>query len=155
MYGYPKIKQLQKLSLNCYKSKNVISFFISKMEYKLDVILFHLGLFGSFKQVRQFILHGNVLINNSIARSYSQLIKSEDIICFKSNSFVRELKKKIFYMYKTRVHTTVPFLNTVEFFYENCTFIKLSVDFKNTHFSQRFNEEHIYSFLNFFRKCHW
>ena len=82
-YGGLSAKYLKTLFKTSIKS-NIKNDFISKMESRLDVILYRSHFSVSIRNARQLILHGHIYINNKIMTSYSYLLKKSDRIGVKT-----------------------------------------------------------------------
>lgn len=70
--------------------QNLLKFF----ESRLDVILYRAKFSLSIKSARQLIKHGNILVNGNIIKSYSYILKTDDLIEVNSNIKYRNLIKK-------------------------------------------------------------
>lgn len=62
-----------------------VNFFILFLETRLDTILYRSQFFSSVYMIRQFILHGHIMINNFCARAYSHRVKFFDIVSIKDS----------------------------------------------------------------------
>ena len=83
-----KTKRKKISNLNNYKH-NLLRFF----ESRLDVILYRAKFSLNIKSARQLIKHGHILVNNSVIKSYSHILKTNDLIEIKPNIKSRNLIK--------------------------------------------------------------
>jgi len=97
---YYNIRKIAKLSKK--KKKFIVSYFLILLESRIDSILLKSHFFSSVYMIRQFILHGHILINNKINYAYGRRLKKNEILSFKSK--LKKWLKKIFkyklYIYK-------------------------------------------------------
>lgn len=94
-YGYFKVKLLKKLSRRCFFRKRPAIAFLRLFETRLDIFLFRLGLVRSAISARQFIQHGNVMVNNRVVRDYSYSLQVGEPVTFKKE-IIKEIKKKVY-----------------------------------------------------------
>ena len=76
-------KSLKKLNL---ESKSLNNFFVEYLENRLDNILYRSNFVQSIRHARQYISHGQILVNKIVKKNISFFLKKGDII---------EIKKKI------------------------------------------------------------
>lgn len=72
--------QLTLRSRNC----NLNSFFIQKLESRLDVILYRSHFASTMRLAKQLIKHKHILVNNNIVQDSSYLLKKGDLIEIKA-----------------------------------------------------------------------
>lgn len=93
------------------KKRFAFSYFLLFLETRIDSMLFRSHFFSSVYMIRQFILHGHILVNNKKVSSYSHRVKFFDIISIKKSKrahVFNVLKNKI-KMFKTRKLTVFEF----------------------------------------------
>lgn len=100
-YDFIKIRQLRRVVFMSLKKKSSVHWFLYYMESRLDVILFRLHFFNSVKSARQFILHGNVLVNERMIEASSYNLKYGDVLMFLPNIAVH-LKRIFFFKIKQK-----------------------------------------------------
>ena len=66
--------------------KNINFFFLEFLETRLDSILYRANFFSNFRISRQFISHGNVMVNSKKILSSSFNVKKGDLIQIKLNN---------------------------------------------------------------------
>jgi small subunit ribosomal protein S4 len=86
-YGCSSDKQFKNLFVRSgvYKGNQTINF-IKLLERRFDVFLLRSKISPSLREIHQFIQHGHFLINDSIVKNPSFLLKKGDIICVNTNS---------------------------------------------------------------------
>ena len=67
---------------------------ISKLESRLDTLLFRTGFFSTFRSIKQVIICGNVYVNNKKVKIASFLLRAGDLITF-SKSVKKVVQKKL------------------------------------------------------------
>lgn len=102
-YGILKKKYLKKYLINSIKKKNVYFFNTYKhnvlnfFESRLDTVLHRAKFCYSIKGAGQLILHGHILVNGSLVKSKSYILKTNDLIEITPNVKSRNLIKKNIY----------------------------------------------------------
>ena len=95
-YGQIKEKQFHNLykKAKFYEGNQTMNF-VKLLERRLDVILFRAKVSPSFHEIRQFIQHGHVKVNNRIVKTSSFLLKKNDSFSFKRSSrdFIKSKSK--------------------------------------------------------------
>ena len=61
--------------------------FLKLLEQRLDTVLFRMRYANTFEEVRQFIIHKHILVNDQIVNTPSFLVKANDKISIKKGSF--------------------------------------------------------------------
>ncbi|MGX7577226.1 S4 domain-containing protein [Candidatus Vidania fulgoroideorum] len=85
------------------------------LESRLDSILYRTGLFKTIKEVKQFINHKNVIINNNLNNISSTIIKINDILILKKK-IINISSNKNFYFYKNKILILkIPFFKNIKF----------------------------------------
>mgnify|MGYP001117919971 CR=1 FL=1 len=84
-YGGLSANYLKRLVKTTTKS-SLKNSFISRMESRLDVILYRSHFSVSIRNARQLILHGHIYINDKIITSYSYFLRKSDRIRVKFTS---------------------------------------------------------------------
>nr|QKG04090.1 ribosomal protein S4 [Babesia gibsoni] len=125
------------LSLNIYKLIKLLKI----LKSRIDNILFKSNLFLTLNNLRQYIIHKHILLNNKIIQNFSYIINNNDIIYILNlnikilinniiyNYFIKTLKinllnNKIFKLFKYRKYLKYIIL------YNNYTFINNSICYK-------------------------
>lgn len=91
IYGIGE-KQLKKYFTEAMKSKKIITeVLLSKLETRLDNVIFRLGWADSRAKARQITTHGHILLNNRKADIPSIGLKKGDIIKIKKSSIGKSL----------------------------------------------------------------
>lgn len=104
IYGVSE-KQLKKYFKEAAKSKGVATeVLLTKLETRIDNVIFRLGLAESRAKARQIVSHGHILLNNRKVDIPSVHVKKEDIIQIKNSS----LNKMIFKSLETRLKKFKP-----------------------------------------------
>ena len=103
-YGGINNKQLTTLFIKAgqYKGNQTINF-IKLLERRLDVFLFRSKLSPSLHEIRQLIQHGHFLINGSVVKTASLLLKKNDRISVKAES-IDLLKNKVNRYFSQIIH---------------------------------------------------
>lgn len=81
-YGGLRKKALKK-KLQKIKKRNIVNFyfnFLAIFEKRLDIILYRANFFSSIRSAQQYIVHGNVSVNNKIIKKKSFILKTGDLI---------------------------------------------------------------------------
>lgn len=81
-YSNIKKKQLINLLKKAINKNNYKSYIISKLELRIDTILFRAGVVVSFGTARQLISYCHVYVNNICVKSCSYIISNGDKITF-------------------------------------------------------------------------
>ena len=100
-YGNITSKQLKKI-LN-FSKKNAVykNNPLLLLEHRLDIIIYRLNWVNSVRQAKQFIQHGNILVNGNIITHGKYLIKPGDVIQVKVTSAPQVFKN----LHKVLDHT--------------------------------------------------
>lgn len=94
-YGCLTDYELFSICKKAYKMHgDILHQFIMLLECRLDTLLFRSGLVSSMFEARQFINHGNVLVNDQIVTRRSFILQLNDFVSIKPEIFLK-LKKKI------------------------------------------------------------
>lgn len=94
-YGCLTDYELFSICKKAYKMHgDILHQFIMLLECRLDTLLFRSGLVSSMFEARQFINHGNVLVNDKIITRRSFVLQLNDFVSIKPEIFLK-LKKKI------------------------------------------------------------
>lgn len=95
-YGGLKKKYLKKVivSIKKKKSKDLRKELIKFFESRLDTVLHRARFCYSIESARQLITHGHVLVNGSIVRTPSYILKTDDLVEIARNKKSRNLVAK-------------------------------------------------------------
>lgn len=101
-YGGLRKKYLKKSILRAINTKNsrnsdLIDFRYHALKFfesRLDTVLYRSSFSLSIKEASQLILHGHVLVNGTVVKSKSYILKTNDLIEIAINSKSRNLVKK-------------------------------------------------------------
>jgi len=150
-YGFLKIKVFKKIIKRSLKYKNAVNYFIYLMESRLDIILYRLNITKSIRMSRQFIVHGNIMINNKIIKNPSYNLKKDNILSFKKNIIINIKKKIINNLYsKNWVLSFLP--NYIEFSYKNLNFKFIQLNLYDVPFVFKSNYYTFLNLMNFYNK---
>lgn len=150
-YSFIKIKFLKKIILRSLKLKDSVNAFVYFLESRLDVLLFRLNLVSSVREARQFILHGNVKINNKIIKKSSYNLTAGDCLTLKKD-LILCFKKRIFKNLKTKKSILIKIPNYIEFDLNNLIFVFTKINVYDVRFFYKLNFYTILSLMNFYRK---
>ncbi len=139
-YCNVKEKIFKKHLVNSIKSPlKTIDKFLSKLEKRLDVLLFRSSFVFSLYQAKQLISHGHVLINKKIVYNLNKKVHQFDLINLKLNK--NKILKDIFFQFKDKllektlpIHIEVSFKNFIICFLWEPSSFELYFPLK-THFS--------------------
>lgn len=120
-YGCLKTKYIKNAIKLSQKKKNKISYFIYLMELRLDVVLYRLNLTSTIRESRQLILHGKIIVNDSIIKNPSYNLQVNDFLSFKK-SFIHIFKKKLASNIKRGNFIISSIPNYVEYSFKNLLF---------------------------------
>lgn len=150
-YGFLKICVFKKIIKRSLKCKNAVNYFVYLMESRLDVILYRLNVTKSIRMSRQFIVHGNILVNNKIIRNPSYNLKKNDILSFKKNIIINIKKKILKNIYSNNwALSYIP--NYIEFSYKNLNFKFIQLNLYDVPFFFKSNYYTFLNLMNFYNK---
>lgn len=104
--------------------------FIKLLERRLDTVLFRMRFGNSFEEVRQFIIHKHIKVNDKIVSSSSFQLKDGDIISVKKKSFP--------YILESIYKSTNSFFNNPtnkNFIDENPSILKFTPDYLEVNYN--------------------
>lgn len=150
-YGFLKIKVFKKIIKKSLKHKNAVNYFVYLMESRLDVLLYRLNITKSIRMSRQFVVHGNIKVNEKIVRDPSYNLKKKDILSLKKNLIVT-FKKKIIKNIKSDNWLLCFIPNYIEFSYKNLNFKFIQLNIYDVPFFFKYNYYTFLNLMNFYNK---
>ncbi len=148
-YGFLKIKHIKKIVKRSKIKKIAPLHFLKQLEWRIDVLLFRLGLFKTVKESRNYILHSSVLINNKQTKNFSYVLKSNDFLSL-SIEHIKFFKKKLYSNIKYKNLPQPILANYLNFNYKTLICMPNLFNFEQVSFPFRFEENFLKSIMNYY-----
>ena len=150
-YGFLKIKYIKKIINKIKIKKKSPLHFLRQLEWRVDVLLFRLGIFSNIKEARKYILHSNVLINGRVIKDFSKSLKNQDFLSLPIKD-VKFFKKKLYNNLKI-VQVMNPVMpNYINVNYKTLICMPALFSIEQVPFPFRFNENFLKSIMNYYSK---
>lgn len=148
-YGFLKIKHIKKIITRSKIKKMASLHFLKQLEWRLDVLLFRLGLFKTVKAAKIYILHYSVLVNSRPTKNFAHVLDINDFLSL-AKEHIKFFKKKLYCNIRNKILPQPILANYLNFNYKTLTCMPNLFSFEQVSFPFRFQDTSLKSIMNYY-----